>query len=179
MSRLTDREREVLGLVVEGHQNKEIAAVLNISQKTVTAHLTSIFASLGVRNRTQAAMWASGSLREQVGMHPDGPAALAATNELMEQLVAEVERLRESLADKEGRLQAAEAEVARLREVLETSVGCWEEDARGWRDVLSYFNAQPDADRHDAKELIAAIEQRASTVAENANVARAALGEEA
>ena len=60
-------------------------------------------------------------------------------------------------------LAAAEAEVARLREVLETSVGCWEEDARGWRDVLSYFNAQPDADRHDAKELIAAIEQRAST----------------
>ena len=74
-----------------------------------------------------------------------------------------------------ARAVAAEAEVARLREVLETSVGCWEEDARGWRDVLSYFNAQPDADRHDAKELIAAIEQRASTVAENANVARAAL----
>jgi hypothetical protein len=78
-----------------------------------------------------------------------------------------------------ARTHAAEAEVARLREVLETSVGCWEEDARGWRDVLSYFNAQPDADRHDAKELIAAIEQRASTVAENANVARAALGEDA
>ena len=97
MSRLTDREREVLGYVVEGHQNKEIARLLNISQKTVTAHLTSIFASLGVRNRTQAAMWASGSLREQVGMHPDGPAALAATNELMEQLVAEVERLREAM----------------------------------------------------------------------------------
>ena len=94
MSRLTDREREVLGLVVEGHQNKEIASLLNISLKTVTAHLTSIFASLGVTNRTQAAMWASGSLREQIGMHPDGPAALAATNELVEQLVAEVTRLR-------------------------------------------------------------------------------------
>ena len=77
------------------------------------------------------------------------------------------------------RAVAAEGERDRLREVLETSVGCWEEDARGWRDVLSYFNAQPDADRHNAKELIAAIEQRASTVAENANVARAALGEDA
>jgi len=71
--------------------------------------------------------------------------------------------------------EKAEAERDNLREALETSVGCWEEDARGWRDVLSYFNAQPDADRHDAKELIAAIEQRASTVAENARIARAAL----
>jgi DNA-binding CsgD family transcriptional regulator len=97
MNRLTDREREVLGLVVEGHQNKEIASLLNISQKTVTAHLTSIFASLGVTNRTQAALWASGSLREQVGMHPDGPAALAATNSLVEELVAEIARLREAL----------------------------------------------------------------------------------
>jgi len=75
--------------------------------------------------------------------------------------------------------EKVEAERDNLREVLETSVGCWEEDARGWRDVLSYFNAQPDADRHNAKELIAAIEQRASTVAENARVARAALGEDA
>jgi len=100
MNRLTDREREVLELVVEGHQNKEIAAVLNISLKTVTAHLTSIFASLGVRSRTQAAMWASGSLREQVGMHPDGPAALAATNSLVEQLVNEVARLRGALTER-------------------------------------------------------------------------------
>jgi len=107
MNRLTDREREVLELVAEGHQNKEIASLLNISQKTVTAHLTSIFASLGVTNRTQAALWASGSLREQIGMHPDGPAALAATNELVEQLVAEVARLRVSLSDAASILSAA------------------------------------------------------------------------
>ena len=94
-------------------------------------------------------------------------------------LIAERERLRDEIDADCVRIVAAEAEVARLREALETSVGCWEDDARGWRDVLSYFNAQPDADRHDAKELIAAIEQRASTVAENANVARAALGEDA
>ena len=149
MSRLTDREREVLGLVVEGHQNKEIASLLNISLKTVTAHLTSIFASLGVTNRTQAALWASGSLREQIGMHPDGPAALAATNELMEQLVAEVERLRESLADKEGRLQAAEAENARLTDAYESSVVDQTELAR-LREALQ---AIEDATRIDAHEI--------------------------
>ena len=55
---LTDREREVLVLVGEGLSNKVIATRLGISEKTVKAHLTSIFTRLGVGDRVQAALWA-------------------------------------------------------------------------------------------------------------------------
>jgi DNA-binding NarL/FixJ family response regulator len=55
---LTPREREVLELLVEGLPNKLIARRLEISEKTVKAHLTSIFQSIGVTDRTQAALWA-------------------------------------------------------------------------------------------------------------------------
>jgi DNA-binding NarL/FixJ family response regulator len=55
---LSGREREVLSLVAEGLPNKLIARRLEISEKTVKAHLTSVFAQLGVTDRTQAALWA-------------------------------------------------------------------------------------------------------------------------
>jgi DNA-binding NarL/FixJ family response regulator len=55
---LTSREREVLGLVREGLANKQIARRLDISERTVKAHLTSAFARIGVSDRTQAALWA-------------------------------------------------------------------------------------------------------------------------
>ncbi len=55
---LTDREREVLGLVAEGLPNKRIAQRLSISEKTVKAHLTRIFERIGVSGRTEAALWA-------------------------------------------------------------------------------------------------------------------------
>jgi DNA-binding NarL/FixJ family response regulator len=55
---LTTREAEVLGLVREGLANKQIARRLNISERTVKAHLTSAFARIGVSDRTQAALWA-------------------------------------------------------------------------------------------------------------------------
>ena len=55
---LTDREREVLGLVAEGLANKHIARRLGITERTVKAHLTKVFAALGVGDRTQAALWA-------------------------------------------------------------------------------------------------------------------------
>lgn len=55
---LTSREREVLGLVREGLANKQIARRLDISERTVKAHLTSAFARIGVADRTQAALWA-------------------------------------------------------------------------------------------------------------------------
>jgi DNA-binding NarL/FixJ family response regulator len=55
---LSAREREVLGLVAEGLPNKLIARRLEISEKTVKAHLTSVFAEIGVTDRTQAALWA-------------------------------------------------------------------------------------------------------------------------
>ena len=55
---LTPREDEVLGLLAEGLPNKLIARRLDISEKTVKAHLTSIFQRIGVTDRTQAALWA-------------------------------------------------------------------------------------------------------------------------
>lgn len=55
---MTAREREVLRLVVDGLANKQIARRLDISERTVKAHLTNVFQRLGVRDRTQAALWA-------------------------------------------------------------------------------------------------------------------------
>jgi DNA-binding NarL/FixJ family response regulator len=57
-ARLTGREVDVLRLVRSGHANKQIARRLEISEATVKAHLTSIFQRIGVRDRTQAAIWA-------------------------------------------------------------------------------------------------------------------------
>jgi DNA-binding NarL/FixJ family response regulator len=54
---LSPRELEVLELVGEGLSNKLIARRLEISEKTVKAHLTRVFAQLGVTDRTQAALW--------------------------------------------------------------------------------------------------------------------------
>jgi DNA-binding NarL/FixJ family response regulator len=55
---LTPRETEVLGLVRHGLANKQIARRLGISERTVKAHLTSVFSRIGVADRTQAALWA-------------------------------------------------------------------------------------------------------------------------
>jgi DNA-binding NarL/FixJ family response regulator len=55
---LSAREREVLSLVAAGFANKQIARKLEISEKTVKAHLTSVFKQIGVFDRTQAAIWA-------------------------------------------------------------------------------------------------------------------------
>ncbi len=55
---LTDREREVLDLMVEGHDNAEIARRLFISQNTVKNHVASILGKLEVANRLQAAVLA-------------------------------------------------------------------------------------------------------------------------
>jgi DNA-binding NarL/FixJ family response regulator len=55
---LTAREREVLTLLAEGMPNKRISMRLGISEKTVKAHVTSIFNRIGVSDRTQAALWA-------------------------------------------------------------------------------------------------------------------------
>lgn len=55
---LTDRERDVLGLLVDGQSNKEIAHSLGIGEKTVKTHISNILAKLGVQSRTQAALHA-------------------------------------------------------------------------------------------------------------------------
>ena len=53
---LTDREREVLQLVVKGRSNKEISTELFISEDTVKYHLKTLFTKLGVQDRTEAAI---------------------------------------------------------------------------------------------------------------------------
>jgi two-component system NarL family response regulator len=53
---LSQREMEVLQLLVKGRSNKEIAAVLFISEDTVKAHLKTLFVKLHVQDRTQAAI---------------------------------------------------------------------------------------------------------------------------
>jgi DNA-binding CsgD family transcriptional regulator/tetratricopeptide (TPR) repeat protein len=53
---LSNREREVLSLIVEGHTNREIGERLFISQKTVGVHVGNILAKLGVSGRVEAAM---------------------------------------------------------------------------------------------------------------------------
>ena len=55
---LTDREREVLALVAKGHSNKEIAAQLDITERTARTHVSNILGKLDLASRTQAALWA-------------------------------------------------------------------------------------------------------------------------
>ena len=55
---LTGREREVLAQIAEGRSNREIARVLQVSEKTVKTHVSSVLAKLGVADRTQAALLA-------------------------------------------------------------------------------------------------------------------------
>jgi two-component system NarL family response regulator len=52
---LTPREREVVGLVVDGRSNDEVGAALGITTKTVEGHLRRLFDRLGVQSRTELA----------------------------------------------------------------------------------------------------------------------------
>ena len=51
---LTDREREILALIAQGHNNAGIAARLNLAVKTVRNHISNIFNKLQVVDRAQA-----------------------------------------------------------------------------------------------------------------------------
>ncbi len=61
---LTRRQSEVLGLLVQGHSNKEIALRLQRAEVTVKIHVSAIFRQLGVANRTQAVLAA-----HRLGLH--------------------------------------------------------------------------------------------------------------
>jgi DNA-binding NarL/FixJ family response regulator len=54
----SDRELEVLKLLAQGMSNREIAEALFLSEGTIKNHITRILSQLGVRDRTQAALWA-------------------------------------------------------------------------------------------------------------------------
>lgn len=64
LSALTRRQRDVLNLLVEGMSNKEIANVLGLSAGTVKIHVSSIFKTLNVANRTQAVITATQYIRK-------------------------------------------------------------------------------------------------------------------
>lgn len=56
------RELDILRLLGHGHSNREIAETLHLTEGTVKNHMTNIFCQLGVRDRTQAALWAHDNL---------------------------------------------------------------------------------------------------------------------
>lgn len=64
---LSDRQQEVLGLLLEGKSNKLICRELDLSEATVKSHLQAIFRKLEVSSRTQAVLAAM-----RLGLSPDG-----------------------------------------------------------------------------------------------------------
>ncbi|MDQ2964942.1 MAG: helix-turn-helix transcriptional regulator [Chloroflexota bacterium] len=73
---MTDREREVAGLLASGSSNPEIAAELFLSRKTVERHVSNVLGKLGARNRTEVAALVGAmdrARRPPVGPEDEGP----------------------------------------------------------------------------------------------------------
>lgn len=68
---LSDREMEIMKLAARGLRNREIAALLALSTRTVEAHFSSIFNKLGVSSRTEAVTY--GFSRGWLAVHRDPP----------------------------------------------------------------------------------------------------------
>ncbi|EIM25630.1 LuxR C-terminal-related transcriptional regulator [Microvirga lotononidis] len=64
VSKLSPRETVILQSLMGGDPNKVIARKLDITEATIKVHVKAILRKIGVANRTQAAMWATGNLRE-------------------------------------------------------------------------------------------------------------------
>ena len=57
LAELTQREREIVRLIVDGASNKEVASSLNISERTVKGHLSNVFQKLGVTDRLKLMLY--------------------------------------------------------------------------------------------------------------------------
>lgn len=75
---LTEREWQVLEMVVQGKTNKAIGASLDIVERTVRFHLFNVFRKIGARSRTEAAVWTVQhyAAREKQGKIHDFPSAV-------------------------------------------------------------------------------------------------------
>jgi DNA-binding CsgD family transcriptional regulator len=79
---LSDREREVLGLICEGRSDAQMSAILGLSQNTVRNHIAALYRKIGVNRRSGAIIWARErgitahdalSVRRRAGPRPDHP----------------------------------------------------------------------------------------------------------
>ena len=61
----TPREQEVIRLIAQGANNREIAQALYIAEKTVKNHVSNILSRMGLRDRTQLAIWANNAAINQ------------------------------------------------------------------------------------------------------------------
>lgn len=59
VARLTRRERDILRLIARSYSNKEIGRHLDISEGTVKVHMRHLLRKMGMRTRTEAAVWAA------------------------------------------------------------------------------------------------------------------------
>ncbi len=75
---MNPREREVMGLVVEGHANKQIARKLDLSEKTIEVHRARVMAKMGADSLADLVRLA---LDAGVGPEAGGPGAAAAASE--------------------------------------------------------------------------------------------------
>src|SRR5260221_1252316 len=75
---LSDREMQILGCLLNGASNKQIAHELNVSDGTVKVHIKAILKKIHVQNRTQAAIWA---LNHDVAKDPGANKDLGANDE--------------------------------------------------------------------------------------------------
>lgn len=63
---LTEQEKNILILLCKGLDNNKIASARNVTEKTVSYHLTNIFIKIGVKSRLEAALWAKNNLPDNL-----------------------------------------------------------------------------------------------------------------
>ncbi|MBI3340538.1 MAG: response regulator transcription factor [Chloroflexi bacterium] len=70
LKQLSHRERQILGLLGKGYDNKMIAGELAIAIKTVMYHITNLLRKLGLKNRQEAALWVLKHLSDDLDKYP-------------------------------------------------------------------------------------------------------------